>query len=135
MPELRFLVVAGPRIDPASMPRHRGVRLRGFVPNLADYLAACDVAVVQGGLTTCMELTAAGTPFVYVPLEHHFEQNFHVRHRLDRYGAGRPIRYAEAADPDLLAKMIIDEISTESRFRAVETDGATRAAAMLAELL
>ena len=135
MPELRFLVVAGPRIDPASMPRHRGVRLRGFVPNLADYLAACDVAVVQGGLTTCMELTAAGTPFVYVPLEHHFEQNFHVRHRLDRYGAGRPIRYAEATDPDLLAKMIVDEISTEPRFRAVETDGATRAAAMLAELL
>ena len=33
-----------------------------------------------------MELTAAATPFVYVPLEHHFEQNFHVRHRLDRYG-------------------------------------------------
>jgi pimeloyl-ACP methyl ester carboxylesterase/predicted glycosyltransferase len=135
MPELHFLIVTGPRIDPDTMPRHRGVRLRGFVPDLPDYLAACDIAVVQGGLTTCMELTAAGTPFVYVPLEHHFEQNFHVRHRLDRYTAGRPVHYAEAADPDLLAKIIVDEVSAELRFRPVETDGASRAAAMLAELL
>ena len=65
------------------------VRVRGFLPDLDQYLAACDVAVVQGGLSTCMELTAAGTPFIYVPLEHHFEQNFDVRHRLEQYGAGR----------------------------------------------
>jgi hypothetical protein len=135
MPELQFLVVTGPRIDPATLPRHRGVRVRGFVPDLADYLGACDIAVVQGGLTTCMELTAAGTPFVYLPLEHHFEQNFHVRHRLDRYSAGRRMRYADTADPDLLAKIIVDEMTASPRFRPVETDGAKRAAAMLAELL
>lgn len=135
MPELRFLIVGGPRIDPASLPHPIGARVRGFVPDLADYLAACDIAVVQGGLTTCMELTAAGTPFVYVPLEHHFEQQFHVRHRLDRYGAGRPMRYAEAADPDLLAKVIVDELSAPPSFRMVETDGARRVAAMLAELI
>ncbi|PRC41401.1 glycosyl transferase family 28 [Mycobacterium sp. ITM-2017-0098] len=134
MPELHFLVVTGPRIDPETMPRHRGVRIRGFVPDLADYLGACDIALVQGGLTTCMELTAAGTPFVYVPLENHFEQNFHVRHRLDRYGAGRRMHYAETADPDLLAKIIVDELSSEPRFLPVETDGARRAAGMLAEL-
>lgn len=135
MPELRFLVVTGPRIDPASMPRHRGVHVRGFMPDLADYLAACDIAVVQGGLTTCMELTAAGTPFVYVPLEHHFEQQIHVRHRLDRYRAGRLMRYAEATDPDVLAKVIVDELSAEPHFRTVETDGANRVASMLAELV
>ena len=50
---------------------------------------ACDLAVVQGGLTTAMELAANKRPFLYFPLRHHFEQNFHVRHRLDRYGAGR----------------------------------------------
>lgn len=82
-----------------------------------------------------MELTTAGTPFVYVPLEHHFEQNFHVRHRLDRYRAGRLMRYAEATDPDLLAKVIVDELSASPRFLPVETDGAARAAAMLAELI
>lgn len=135
IPELHFLIVTGPRIDASTLPRLRGVRIRGFVPDLADYLAACDIAVVQGGLTTCMELTAAGTPFVYIPLEHHFEQNFHVHHRLDRYGGGRRMHYAEAADPDLLAKIIADELVSERQPLPVETDGAQRAAAMLAELL
>lgn len=132
---LQFVVVSGPRIDPTSLPRQAGVRVLGFTPNLTDYLAAADVAVVQGGLSTCMELTAAGTPFIYVPLEHHFEQNVHVRHRLERYGAGRLMRYAEATDPDLLAAAIAEELSAPARFRPVETDGAARAARMLAELV
>lgn len=135
VPELRFLVVTGPRIDPASLPRLAGVEVRGFVPDLPSYLSACDVAVVQGGLSTCMELTAAGTPFIYVPLEHHFEQNFHVRHRLERYGAGQLIRYSDACDPDRMAAAIIGQLTTAPAFLPVETDGAARAAAMLAELL
>ncbi|MDT5093699.1 MAG: hypothetical protein QOH60_3062 [Mycobacterium sp.] len=135
VPELHFLIVTGPRIAPASLPRRAGVRVRGFVPDLDQYLAACDVAVVQGGLSTCMELTAAGTPFIFVPLEHHFEQNFHVRHRLQRYGAGHAMSYAEAADPDRLAQAVAAQISGRSSFKPVETDGAARAAAMLAELL
>ena len=136
MPELHFLIVTGPRIDPASLPRRTGVRVRGFLPDLDQYLAACDVAVVQGGLSTCMELTAAGTPFIYVPLEHHFEQNFHVRHRLQQYGAGRAMSYAQAADPDRMAQAIVEEASgRKTSFHPVETDGAARAAAMLAELL
>ena len=134
-PTLRFLMVTGPRIDPSAMPRRPGVQVYGFVPDLTDYLAACDLAVVQGGLSTCMELTAAGTPFIYVPLEHHFEQNIHVRHRLDRYGAGRAMRYADACDPDRLAAAIAEELGSQTHFRPVETGGAARAAAMLAELM
>ena len=42
--------------------------MRGYVHELYRYLAACDVAVVQGGLTTGMELVAAGRPFVSIPL-------------------------------------------------------------------
>lgn len=135
VPDLQFLFVTGPRIDPDSLPRRAGVHVRGFVADLDQCLAACDVAVVQGGLSTCMELTAAGTPFIYVPLEHHFEQNFHVRHRLERYGAGRAMSYAEAADPDRLAQAIAAELMGAKSFRPVETDGAARAAAMLAELI
>jgi predicted glycosyltransferase len=88
LPEVRMVVVAGPRIDPQSLNAPAGVDMRAFVPNLDHHLAACDLAVVQGGLTTCMELTAAGTPFIYFPLKNHFEQNFHVAHRLDCYRAG-----------------------------------------------
>lgn len=134
VPELRFLLVCGPRIDPDSLPRRRGVRVRGFVPRLSEHLAACDVAMVQGGLTTCMELAAAGTPFVYVPLRHHFEQQVHVRHRLERYGAGRHLAYEEACDPDLVAEALVKEMLAGSTALPVETDGAARTAGMLAEL-
>ena len=89
VPRLRMIVVAGPRIDPATLPEHVGLEIRPYVHELYRHLAACDLAVVQGGLTTTMELTAARRPFLYFPLAHHFEQNYHVRHRLDRYRAGR----------------------------------------------
>ena len=135
VPELKFMVVCGPRIDPASLPRRRGVRVRGFVPDLYRHLAACDMAVVQGGLTTCMELTASRRPFLYVPLQNHFEQNFHVRHRLEGYGAGRRLDYDEASDPAFLAEAIAKTVREEVHYRPVETGGAARAADLLAELV
>ena len=82
-----------------------------------------------------MELTANRRPFIYVPLQHHFEQNFHVRHRLERYGAGRCMAYDEAADPDALAAAIAAEIGRAVDYRPVDTDGAARAAASIADLL
>jgi UDP:flavonoid glycosyltransferase YjiC (YdhE family) len=63
---LRTLVVTGPRIDPDTVPRRDGIEVRGYVHELYKYLAACDVAVVQGGLTTTMELVAARRPFVSI---------------------------------------------------------------------
>ena len=100
---------------------------------LYRHLAACDLAIVQGGLTTAMELTTNRRPFLYFPLRHHFEQNFHVRHRLDRYGAGR--RWTSTDGPLEIAAAIAEEIGREVDYRPVETDGASRAAARLAEML
>ncbi|RHA44249.1 alpha/beta hydrolase [Cellulomonas rhizosphaerae] len=134
-PDLRFVVVAGPRIDPSSLPAPDGATVLGYVPDLYQLSAACDVAVVQGGLTTCMELTALRKPFVYVPLQHHFEQNIHVRTRLERYGAGRHLPYADVLDADGLAEAVAIEVGTEVTYREVETDGAERAARLLAELV
>jgi predicted glycosyltransferase len=132
---LRFEVVAGPRIDPRSLPQPDGARVHGYVPDLHRHLAACDVAVVQGGLTTCMELTANRRPFVYVPLRHHFEQNTHVRHRLERYRAGRRLDYDAACDPEALADAIVGALASPVDYRPVESDGAARAAALIADVL
>jgi pimeloyl-ACP methyl ester carboxylesterase/predicted glycosyltransferase len=134
LPELRMVVVAGPRIDPRSLDAPAGVEVRAFVPDLDRHLAACDLALVQGGLTTCMELAAAGTPFLYFPLKSHFEQNFHVAHRLDRYGAGRRLDFATATS-DIIAEAMLAELKAPRRPRPVEADGAARAARMLADLL
>jgi UDP-N-acetylglucosamine:LPS N-acetylglucosamine transferase len=81
-----------------------------------------------------MELAAAGTPFVYFPLRRHFEQNLHVRHRLERYGAGRAMDLATAT-PETIASSIADALGGGGRSAEVERDGAARAARMLAELL
>jgi pimeloyl-ACP methyl ester carboxylesterase len=134
LPDLRMIVVAGPRIDPLSVGVPAGVEVRAFVPNLDRHLAACDLALVQGGLTTCMELTAAGTPFLYFPLRNHFEQNFHVAHRLERYGAGRRMEFASST-PEGIAAAMFAALQTPARFTPVEADGAARAARMLADLL
>ncbi|HXY67623.1 MAG TPA: hypothetical protein VEI45_25440 [Mycobacterium sp.] len=45
------------------------------------------------------------------------------------------IRYQDAADPDRLAIAIAEELSAQTRFHPVETDGAIRAAGLLAEML
>jgi predicted glycosyltransferase len=134
LPALRVVVVAGPRIDPASLKVPQGVEVRAFVPDLDRHLAACDLAVVQGGLTTCMELAAAGTPFLYFPLQHHFEQNFHVAHRLEQYRAGRRMDYATAT-AEVIARTMLETLRSPTGFLPVEADGAARAARMIADLL
>jgi hypothetical protein len=81
-----------------------------------------------------MELTANKRPFIYFPLRHHFEQNLHVRHRLERYGAGRCMEFDESG-PEDIAAAIAEEIGRDVDYRDVETDGAQRAAGVLAEML
>jgi predicted glycosyltransferase len=129
-----MVAVAGPRIDPAALGAAPGVEVRAFVPNLYRHLAACDLAVVQGGLTTTMELAAARRPFLFFPLRNHFEQDRHVRHRLERYGAGRCMDY-DASTPEVIADAIAAEIDRPVSSRPVETDGARRAAELIAPLL
>jgi UDP-N-acetylglucosamine:LPS N-acetylglucosamine transferase len=129
-----MIVVCGPRIDPRSLPAAPGLEVVTYVHNLYRHLAACDLAVVQGGLTTAMELTANRRPFLYFPLRHHFEQNFHVRHRLERYRAGRRMDF-ELDRPDEIAVAIAEQIGRDVDYLPVETDGAARAAAAIAELL
>jgi pimeloyl-ACP methyl ester carboxylesterase/predicted glycosyltransferase len=134
IPGLRTIVVAGPRIDPTTLPIIDGVEVHGYVPDLHRHLAVCDVAIVQGGLTTTMELTATRRPFLYFPLKHHFEQRIHVRHRLERHGAGRCMEYDDAT-PEVIASAIAEELRAPVTSTPVPPDGAARAALALAELL
>lgn len=141
LPELRMIVVAGPRIDPSGLPQQPGLEYHGYVHDLYGLLAACDLAIVQGGLSTCMELAAAGRPFLYFPLAGHFEQRFHVPRRLDRYGAGTMLEYADTT-PERLADEVVRQLrradggpGTGRPRRPVETDGARRAAELIAPLL
>ena len=81
-----------------------------------------------------MELTANRRPFIYFPLGHHFEQNFHVRHRLERYRAGRCMDL-DSSPPAAIAEAVAQEIGNQVDYRQVETDGARRAAERISEML
>jgi UDP-N-acetylglucosamine:LPS N-acetylglucosamine transferase len=129
-----MVLVSGPRIDPASLDVPTGVEVHGFLPDLDAHHAACDIGVVQGGLSTTMELTAGGRPFLYFPLGHHFEQQVHVRHRLERHGAGRAMDYRDA-DPGRIAEAIVEELSRPTSYLKVPEGGAAVAAQLLAELI
>ena len=124
----------GPRIDPASLEAPPGVEVRGFLPDLDLHHAACDVAVVQGGLSTTMEADGDGPPVSYFPLGHHFEQQVHVRHRLERHRAGRAMDYRDA-DPDRIADELVAALAAPTEYLAVPSDGAGRAAKLITELL
>lgn len=133
VPELRLVLVAGPRLA-LELPRHDGLEVRHYVHNLFEHLACADLALVQGGLSTCMELVATRRPFLSFPLQNHFEQCVHVRRRLLNYEADRSIDYREIT-PESLAERALAEMHRPVRYRPVETDGAARAARRIAETL
>jgi pimeloyl-ACP methyl ester carboxylesterase len=134
VPGLRMVVVAGPRIDPRLLPAHDGIQTHAYVHDLYRHLAVCDLAVVQGGLTTTMELVATSRPFLYFPLGHHFEQTFHVPHRLARYGAGRRMDYATAT-PEVIGSAIAAEIGKHMAYRPIDPGAVSRVAGRIAEMM
>lgn len=133
-PDARMVMVTGPRLDPGLLPDVEGMEKRGYVDSLFEHLACADLAVVQGGLSTTMELTAARRPFIYFPLAHHWEQQHFVAHRLDHYGAGVRMDYASTTPPELAATMMSAR-AVRPAYRSVRKGGAQRAAAELASVL
>jgi UDP:flavonoid glycosyltransferase YjiC (YdhE family) len=130
VPEAELLLVCGPRIDPNLIEPVKGMRAVGYVHDLFRTLACCDLAVVQGGLTTTMELIANRRPFISVPLRGHFEQNGHVAYRLRRYGAPAPTPY-EQTSPKELAALMRQRLGSAPDYLRVAPGGAARAAELI----
>ena len=127
VPELRMVLVAGPRLPREAFPAHEGLEVRPYVHKLFEHLACADLALVQGGLSTCMELVATRRPFLSFPLERHFEQCIHVRNRLQNYCADCSVRFRELSSGEL-AERALSAMHEPVRYKPVETDGAARAA-------
>ncbi len=129
-----MIIVAGPRLDADELPRGKQIDVRPFVPNLFRHHAAAHLAIVQGGLTTTMELAAFQTPFLYFPLRNHFEQNFHVARRLDRLGAGVRMDF-DRTGPEELGAAILDHLGKPVQYADAPAGGTERAARLIANLL
>jgi len=134
LPDTRMILVSGPRLEPIDVPPGVRIEVRPFVPNLFQHHAAADLAIVQGGLSTTMELAALRTPFLYFPLRNHFEQQLHVARRLGRLGAGLRLDF-DATTAEALGAIIGDRLGRPASWGPVPADGTGRAASLLGELL
>lgn len=134
-PSLRLLLVTGPRIAAESL-RLAGIRnieIREFVPNLHEHFAACDLAIVQGGATSTLELTALRRPFLYFPIEGHSEQA-NVARILEERRAGVRMTLSKTT-ADLLAEKMLSLLGTKVDCSYIPTDGAKKAAQLICRLM
>lgn len=134
IPDLRMILVCGPRLAPAGLKIPKGVEVKGYVPRLYEHFAASDLSIVQAGATTTAELTALKKPFLYFPLEEHYEQRIHVSFRLARHKAGVHMEYSETT-PESLSHAIIKNIGKETHYLDIPTDGAQKAAKLINTLI
>lgn len=134
IPNLRMVLVAGPRVSPKSLDVPDGVQVAGYVPKLFEHFAASDLAVVQAGGTTTLELTALRRPFLYFPVEGQCEQEMTIAPRLARHRAGVRM-HSSHTTPRVLADQIVANLGETVNYPSIPTDGAKRAAELLAGLL
>jgi UDP-N-acetylglucosamine:LPS N-acetylglucosamine transferase len=110
------------------------VMIEGYVSELHKHLAACDLAIVQGGGTVALELTALRRPFLFFPIEGHCEQEVYVSDRLSRHRAGIRLRQSVTI-PGQLAETILTNLGTAVRWPQIPVDGARQAAEAIYGLL
>ena len=134
IPGLQMVLVCGPRLSVETLDPPEGVQVLGYVPDLYKHFAASDLAIVQGGGTVTLELTALRRPFLYFPLHDHFEQQVAVANRLARHKAGVKMAYAETT-PESLAEAIVANLGKEVTWAPISADGARRAAEAMLGLL
>ncbi len=133
IPNLHAVFVTGPRLSSNSINLPKGIEVKGFIPRLYEHFAACDLAIVQGGATSTLELTALRRPFIYFPLEGHCEQA-NVSRMLSKRGAGVKLRLSKTT-PEILADQILKVIGTNVSYPEIPKDGAQKAARYLVQLL
>jgi len=134
IPDFQMLLVLGPELPLDYVNSIEGVTVAGYLANLYEHLVAADIAIVTGGGTITLELTALQKPFLYFPLENHFEQEIAVAERCERYGAGIKMKFSKTS-PELLAKQIVLNIGKNVDYGPIPVNGAQKAAKLINGLL
>jgi len=132
--DINMVLVTGPRITGESFKKTTSLVINEYVPNLYEHFAACDLAIVQGGSTTTLELTALNRSFIYFPIEGHAEQQLHVAPRLKRFNAGIKMQFSQTT-PEMLAEKVISNIGKETNYSSIPLDGAKNTVKIINQIL
>ena len=127
IPGLRMILVAGPRIDPKALDVPEQVECYGMVAQLWRNFAACDLAIVQGGGNTTLELEALRVPFLFFPLRNQSEQEVTIANRLARHGAGLRMDLSSTS-PKELAEAILGNLGAKLLYPPIPDGGVHLAA-------
>jgi UDP:flavonoid glycosyltransferase YjiC (YdhE family) len=100
---------------------------------LYEHFAVCDLAIIQGGATSAVELAALKKPFIYFPLEKHFEQA-NVARILNERKIGVEMHYSKTT-PEMLAEKITELTGTKVNYPDLPVNGAQKAAELISTLL
>jgi UDP-N-acetylglucosamine:LPS N-acetylglucosamine transferase len=133
MPDLHMVCVCGELYggQPPELPA--GVEFHNLLPDIYEHYAASDMAVVVGGGTTTIELTALRVPFIFFPLEKQFDQQY-IADRQAQLGAGIEMHYYKTT-PQMLARTVMTHISKPVNWKSVSIDGAQKAARLINDIL
>lgn len=134
IPDAKMILVKGPHIKEELENVPAGAETKKYIPELYKLFAASDISIVQGGSTTTLELTALNKPFIYFPVEGHFEQQLHVAPRLERLNAGIKMQYKNTT-PESLAETVISNIGKAMHYKEIPLNGARNAADVITDLL
>jgi UDP-N-acetylglucosamine:LPS N-acetylglucosamine transferase len=129
-----MVIVAGPRVAREYVKRDNGLDVKGMVPNLYEHMAAADLTISAGGGTTTQELQALNKPFIYFPLEQHFEQQIDVAYHLKRDNIGVNMVFSKTT-PEALAAAALENIGKTMNYPKLPTDGSRLAAKHISDLL
>jgi UDP-N-acetylglucosamine:LPS N-acetylglucosamine transferase len=134
IPQLQMIIICGPRVPPDSIQAPAGVKVVGYLPNLYRHMSAADLCIVTGGGTVTLELTALQRPFLYFPLEQHFEQEVAVATRCQRHRAGVRMAWSRTT-PESLSEAIISNIGKKIAYASIPTNGSQEAAKIIEAVL
>ncbi|MFB5620995.1 MAG: glycosyltransferase, partial [Nitrosopumilus sp.] len=69
--DVDLVIVSGPSL---TIKHSNDFRTLQFVPNLNEYIYACDLVISLAGKSTIDESIVYNTPGIFIPLKNHFEQ-------------------------------------------------------------
>jgi hypothetical protein len=95
------------------------IQYHGYLDRLYKYFAAADFVLTQSGYGKVAELSAIGIPFIAIPLDFHFEQEYVMTHRLEHYGVGRIVTLRNNS-PQAIAAIVLQHMGQEVHRVAVD---------------